>query len=155
MTYRLMFKFWIDIDKPDEEGIADLIEYLKTNRLFAKTIRNGIRLICDLRDGNTDVLLELFPHLRLQGLQETRDRVGGDEFARLEKAVLNLADKVDTQGMKPISTSNGINQIGGMKQLAAPVYDDDDDDLLTIEKDTSSSKDVSANFIRSLMALQQ
>jgi hypothetical protein len=59
--FRLRFTFWLDLLKPDEVVIAEQIEQLKSDRTFATTIRDGIRLICDLRAGRTDVLLELFP----------------------------------------------------------------------------------------------
>ena len=61
--HRLRFVFWLDLLKPDEEAIADTIEHLKNERLFVKTIRDGIRLVCDLRGGGIDVLCELFPEV--------------------------------------------------------------------------------------------
>lgn len=67
--YRLMYKFWLDINKTDEEAIADKIETLKTKRAFSKTIRDGIRLVCDLRNGKLDVLFELFPWVRAEFMQ--------------------------------------------------------------------------------------
>ena len=59
--FRLRYVFWLDMHKPDEERIADQIDHLKSERSFARTIRDGIRLICDLRAGRLDVLFELFP----------------------------------------------------------------------------------------------
>jgi len=59
--FRLRFTFWLDMSKPDELALAEKIEELKAKRSFAKVIRDGIRLICDLRAGRTDILLELFP----------------------------------------------------------------------------------------------
>ncbi|MBI5928183.1 MAG: hypothetical protein HY862_02660 [Chloroflexi bacterium] len=59
--FRTRFVFWLDLQKQDENQIAEQIETLKQERAFAKVIRDGIRLICDLRAGKTDVLLELFP----------------------------------------------------------------------------------------------
>ena len=60
-SYRLMFRFWLDIEKSDEESIANKIEILKNSRSYSKTIRDGIRLIWDLRQGKTDILREFFP----------------------------------------------------------------------------------------------
>ncbi len=59
--FRMRFVFWLDLQKQDENQIAEQIEILKQERSFSKAVRNGIRLICDLRAGRTDVLLELFP----------------------------------------------------------------------------------------------
>lgn len=59
--FRLQYKFWLDINQTGDAHLADEIEELKEKRQFAKTIRDGLRLILDLRRGNTDVLCELFP----------------------------------------------------------------------------------------------
>lgn len=64
--YRLMFRFWLDLEKEEEAKIADTIELLKNQRLFSSTIRNGIRLINDLRKGKLDVLFELFPWVQAE-----------------------------------------------------------------------------------------
>lgn len=58
------FFFWLDYDKDSELLIAEQIDELKSQRLFTCTIRDGIRLIYDLRKGRIDVLLELFPEIR-------------------------------------------------------------------------------------------
>ena len=59
--FRTRFVFWLDLEKQDENQIAEQIDVLKQERSFSKVIRDGIRLICDLRAGRTDILLELFP----------------------------------------------------------------------------------------------
>lgn len=59
--FRLRFVFWLDMKKPVENELAEQIEQLKATRNFSRTIRDGLRLIIDLRRGNTDVLCELFP----------------------------------------------------------------------------------------------
>lgn len=58
------FFFWLDYNKDTELLIAEQIDELKNHRLFTSTIRDGIRLVCDLRKGSIDVLLELFPEIR-------------------------------------------------------------------------------------------
>lgn len=72
-SYRLMYRFWLNIAKPAEEVIADKIEILKNERLFSQTIRDGIRLICDLRDGRLDVLFELFPWVKAEFMEYIRE----------------------------------------------------------------------------------
>jgi len=44
----------------------EFIQYAKTTRQFAKIVRDGIRLIWSLREGDMTVLFELFPHLEKQ-----------------------------------------------------------------------------------------
>lgn len=60
-SYRVMFRFWLDDNRPEEKELIQEIKSLKKNRSFAATIRDGIRLMRDLRQGKTDVLRELFP----------------------------------------------------------------------------------------------
>ena len=68
-----MFRFWLDVFKPQESELVDTIESLKNNRSFTQTIRDGIRLICDLREGKLDVLFELFPWVRAEFLEYMRE----------------------------------------------------------------------------------
>ncbi len=71
--FRLRFTFWLDVNKKDEAEIADEVEELKRDRLFAQTIRDGIRLICDLRDGKLNVLFELFPWVKAEFMEYIRE----------------------------------------------------------------------------------
>ena len=59
--YRKQFRFWLDVEKADERQLVDHVQALKTNRNFAAAIRDGLRLVLDLRRGKTEVLRELFP----------------------------------------------------------------------------------------------
>ena len=72
-SYRLMYRFWLNIAKPAEAALADKIELLKNERIFTQTIRDGIRLICDLRSGKLDVLFELFPWVKAEFMEYMRD----------------------------------------------------------------------------------
>lgn len=71
----MRWDFWLDVAKPEQHELAEYLEQMKHERLFAKTIRDGIRLIRDLRAGNVTVLVELFPALaeRLQPPQHTAE----------------------------------------------------------------------------------
>ena len=59
--YRLMYKFWLNINKREEQVLAATCEQLKRERSYARTIREGIELIVSLRERRLDVLLKLFP----------------------------------------------------------------------------------------------
>ena len=71
--FRLRFTFWLDMLKEGESAVAETIDTLKKKRLFAETVRDGIRLVCDLRDGKLDVLFELFPWVRAEFLEYMRE----------------------------------------------------------------------------------
>lgn len=60
-SYRVQFRFWLDVVKDPEASLAQEVQSLKTRRVFQPTVRDAMRLILDLRRGKTDVLQELFP----------------------------------------------------------------------------------------------
>jgi len=66
---RIMFRFWLDDTKQDENELIGQVETLKQKRKFTETIRQGIELITDLRNGNLDVLFKLFPWVQAEFLQ--------------------------------------------------------------------------------------
>ena len=152
MSYRIQHKFWLDIERDSEADLNDLVVDLKRRRSFVSTVRDGIRLIADLRSGNVAVLLELFPFVRgeLSG-----GAAGGDDdmraqLERLERALLgqdNGALMSGTGGPKPLVISGSIVQ---------PLINDDDDYMptLTVVKAASSDSNASANFLASAFALQ-
>lgn len=62
--FRMRFAFWLDDTRPDESDLISYIDELKQARRFASTIRDGLRLMRDLRAGNVAVLLQLFPDIK-------------------------------------------------------------------------------------------
>jgi hypothetical protein len=147
--YRLRFTFWLDMLKPEELEIADQIEHLKNERSFANTIRDGIRLICDLRQGRVDVLFELFPWIKSEFIavqpQETAgEKALKEQLKRLEKLMLQQGN---TLVQLPVSTDPKAMRV---LQIDTPNFDDDD---IVLKKDTST--DSAKNFLQSMMNLQQ
>lgn len=59
--YRVQYKFWLDQNKDTDLELCDYCEMLKNQRSFAASIRDGLRLIRDLRNHKLGVLFELFP----------------------------------------------------------------------------------------------
>jgi hypothetical protein len=96
--YREKFTFWLNLTNNSEYEIAEQITELKRKRSFSKTIRDGIRLIYDLRQGNTTVLVELFPWVKenLKPQETTGEKVLREQLERLERLLIE-------QGNKPIA----------------------------------------------------
>lgn len=141
---RERFMFWLDLAREEDFIVADMITHLKNSRRFTATIRDGIRLICDLRRGRLDVLFELFPLLEAKF-------IGGVEadFSLLEGKL----DRIEA--LVADTRSNGSNG-NGLKPLLPMGFDDaeeDDDLVLEIKKDTST--DAVSNFLSSVMSLQE
>lgn len=122
--FRLRFPFWLDLNKPDEAEVADAIAILKEQRSFSKTIRDGIRLICDLRAGQVDVLFELFPWVK-ETLTQT---ISAAPTTALERQLERLESMLKEQGDTPALLANysvikpsGAPPVATIK--AAPVAD--------------------------------
>jgi hypothetical protein len=155
---RYRFDFWLDGDKDNELLLMEDIDALKRLRLFSSTIRDGIRLMMDLRRGSFDVLIELFPDIRHHIVEPGQGDNGGgngddikairQQLARLEQATLQqsapggLLMAAHASGPKPMT----------IPALKAPVFDDDDDGLLRISRDTSTAS--ADNFLKAAFALQ-
>jgi hypothetical protein len=156
--YRLRFPFWLDMNKPDEAMLADDIELLKNERSFARTVRDGIRLMISLRRRDLSVLHELFPwiHEALainnRGSDDLRN-----EFESLRNLILQQGSLAapDYPVMKPVSgglkpmTGEGSVALPGLRPVSKPVFDDDDD-MLSLEKVKS---DATQNLFKHLVGL--
>ncbi len=141
--FRLRFTFWLDVNKPDENDLAGQIEQLKGRRSFTRTVRDGIRLMCDLRNHKLDVLLELFPWVgdylvHLQGGSETIGYLGlQEQLTRLEQHLLQGGAVPVVRSLPPIPTVS--------------LDEDDNQDLITVTQ--AKAGDSAQNFLNSLAAL--
>lgn len=75
----MRYTFWLDMLKADEHELADLIEELKHSRSFVRMIRDGLRLVNDLRLGRVGVLLELAPWVQ----EYFKDTSASKDFAAM------------------------------------------------------------------------
>jgi len=153
--YRRFFPFQLDINKPDEAEIAVEIENLKRARSFSKTVRDGIRLIADLRNGRVAVLQELFPWVLEQQATPPKTSVQR-EFSTEKsdlKAQLSRLENLILQQAPPAAplpkTIDGADKVS----FSAPVYDDLELDLGEVKPLPKGNG--TQNFLNSLQALQQ
>lgn len=62
---RKRIESWLRLDKPDEcDLLVNIIPDLKRQKAYAAAIRDGLRLVWELRQGKTEHLLKLFPFVR-------------------------------------------------------------------------------------------
>ena len=143
MTYRVMQKFWLDLEKPDEAEINQFIDHYKRQRQFTRVIRDGIRLMWSLGQGNLDVLFELFPSVmdefyqRALAAHTPQDYVLAEHLSRLEHLLLE-------QGNKPIPA----------KPLASMSSVQEEVDLQLLKKAKSDGQSAQ-NFLSSAFNLVQ
>lgn len=149
--FRLRHIFWLDVNKPDEAELAETISYLKEQRSFAATIRDGIRLVCDLRAGRLDVLLELFPWM---AKELSASHPSDSSTSKLERQLERLEQMMLYQGSSSTKPAppGSPKPLGVTQHFSGPIHDDDGDHSLNIRKDTST--DAAQNFINSMMSLQ-
>lgn len=164
-TGRVVHHFWLNIWKPLEGELDNQVAQLKKQRQFAETVRDGLRLILDLRAGSLSVLFELFPHLqeRLTAQPAPVSQPPAPDTSELAKEIatqLILRGGKDTLqmmqgGQQP--DSNRTGQLTG-KQLAAPSFAmptfDDDDDTPTVIVNRSTDMSSAANFLTALQHMQ-
>jgi hypothetical protein len=154
--YRMRFDFQLNVAKEDEYAIAEQIAALKQQGLYSKTVRDGIRLVSDLRDGNLDVLFELFPWVRAEFLEyintvqspkSATELHIQDQLARIEELLANGE-----------STSQMTSGVGGPKPMKVPPIADPHFDDLTdqvVLKKARSDGQAVQNFLDSAFGLQQ
>lgn len=139
---RLRQIFWLDVNKPDEQELAEYVGDLKEQRSFVSTIRDGLRLVRDLRAGRTDVLRELFPWV----FESTGSSNGGGGDDELRQDVRQLKQLILQQRLNPPPDTH-------MKPLQEGAYMTDDLEDIVITKDKDAGKRANENFLRSMYAL--
>ena len=156
--YRIRFDFQLNVAKDTEYAIAETIHWLKSQGLYSKTIRDGIRLICDLREGNLDVLFELFPWVRAEFLEymtsvqphksDTELNIQ-KQLSRIEEL---LASDETTAATAKTDSRGGGPKTMSIPAVTAPVFDDVGDNLLIVSK-AASSDNAARNFLDSAFKL--
>ena len=142
---RYQFKFWLDCERDDELMLAEAIDDLKRRRSFVATVRDGIRLILDLRAGRLELLLVLFPWVET----ELTARAAATEAARMGQQLTRL-ERLLQQGGGSGPRPMVLQKAGG----PVPV-DDDDMALVTVRKAQVDGAQITKNFLASMMRLQQ
>jgi hypothetical protein len=148
----------LNLIDPAENLIAERIETLKADRTFAKTVRDGIRLICDLRAGKLEVLLELFPWVKteLSSAQPHKTNSEVELHSQLARLEMLLTEQIS--GLQLSSIPLQTVSAGGPRTLNAPKFelprfDDDENDTVVVQRDTRTNS--ALNFLNSMLRLQQ
>ena len=139
---RKEFKFWLYHDLVEDVRLMEYIQFLVKTRQFATTIRNGLRLMWTLGQGDLSVLFDLFPTLRSQFTPDNTALI--EEFRRM------LLQQSRGASLPTLSGPKSFNA----PKLALPILDDDDEqDTIVLKRSTNT--DASMNLLNSLLGLQQ
>lgn len=84
--FRKRYEFWLNLNAESEYEIAEIVDDLKAQRGYASAIRDGLKLIWELRQGKVDTLVKLFPWIaeRFQAQSNT------DELTALVEQVKSI-----------------------------------------------------------------
>ena len=168
--FRLRFHFWLDMNKPEEAALAETIGELKSCRSFAQAVRQGIRLVVSLAQGDVSVLEALFPQvvedIYQAGVEAARDEYSAEVTDRLEELAASVrqlevsgvkalpaATDAGASGAAPALVSGNLGALAGSNPLP-PLSDDDIMAGLEVKDADRSEVNATQNFINSLMALQ-
>lgn len=91
---RKEFKFWLYHDLDEDKRLMEFIRFCKTTQQFARMVRNGLRLMWSLGEGDTTVLYELFPWIQTQN---TLTKTAPDT-ENLERQIADLKQIMLQQG---------------------------------------------------------
>jgi len=163
---RIQFKFWLDEIKPDEQWLITVCDWLMEQKQFVKSVRDGLRLIYDLRhQRSTASLEELFPDIRAMLNANNPQPVkpsGGGELQEiknmLEIVVAQVKDdnRLIMNGTIPMGNTPTLGTGKAIKSptLTMPTFDDEDTlPMISVAKnddDTSANN----NFMKSLTGLR-
>lgn len=171
--YRSQHMFWVDLNKPEEYKLAVLIQELKSRRAFARTVRNGLRLMYDLSQGRTDVLRELYPWVLeqppIEAQKEEDSQIKApaqpfgqeikDQLQRLEQLLVKqkngaLSSEQVSAELKQVSQNNEgpkAMSVGNMV-LPPPTIEEDLDKIIEVKREKGNGQSAN-NLIQSAMAL--
>ncbi|MBW1927483.1 MAG: hypothetical protein JRI35_09935 [Deltaproteobacteria bacterium] len=136
--FRLKFTFWLDVSKSDEYELAEQVEELKEQRLFSQTIRDGIRLICDLRAGRTDILLALFPWIASEFAPGVGEAELYQEIESLRELILHHNGRAS---LEPMPGS-------GFSQTTL------EEETIALDVKAAAGGNAAQNFLSSVLSLQ-
>jgi len=168
---RKRIEFWLDEKKPHEQWLLDNIPMLKSKWVFSRCMREGLELlihfrqwsikavdvyelIMDLREGNLDKLLSMFPHLKTKlGGEGAGDNELSKEVRRLQDLMLSISksDSYTMQSLAPMQKTDGPKAINA-PNLSMPIFEDDDEPTVLIRASTCT--DSSMNFVTALRSMQ-
>ncbi len=142
---RKELKTWLYADLPEQASLIEYVEYLRSTRQLAKTIRNGLRLMWSLGEGDLSVLFELFPGVKTQ-FEAPKLPPGDDglrdEIRELKQLVMNQATipaapshyptlQPATASALPLGGTGNLKLGGGKSiSIAMPDFSDDEDTIV-------------------------
>lgn len=148
---RKEYKFWLFHDLPEHARLMEFIDYCKSTRQFAKVVRDGIRLVWSLREGNLSILFELFPHLERQFNPDAQDLITEFREMLLQHHVAPAPVQQSLPGLADIDPPTKPSKLSAAKIAMPLIIDDDDGDTIVLNKSAGTAN--GANLFAGIMGL--
>ena len=149
--------FQLRVEHPIDQHVAEILDYKRSKRSEVTAIRDGVRLLWALENGDLAVLFEMFPQYRTQF---TPGGAGGGDDLQQIKSMLEIVvasrksnELLMQSAAAPASETKLVTGklLGG--KVPMPVFDEfEDDDQPTVILN-KSSVNAAANFLGSLSGL--
>lgn len=143
---RKLFKFWLYHDLAADTHLMEYIDYLRKTRQFATVLRQGLRLMWTLGEGDTSLLYELFPTLRSQLVPDNTDLI--EQFRQMLQAQIAVLPQVE----QPQLRANKSAQALPAPHINEPAFEEQD--TVIIRRDTQAGQANAANFLKAAFGFQ-
>ena len=84
--FRKRYEFWLNLNAETEYEIAEIADELKAQRGYASAIRDGLRMVWELRQGRVDTLVKLFPWI----VERFQPQANANELTALVEQVKSM-----------------------------------------------------------------
>lgn len=150
-TYQ--FQLRVGNEYPIDQHVSEILKYKREHKETATAIRDGVRLLWALEQGDLSVLYEMFPQYKaIVGN-------GGDGAGQIKEAIELLkviADDIKTNGtrsMQPVAPMTTGKQIAA-PDLAMPNFEDDEPLPMLLVKKSTTDNDAGLMFLKSMGQVQ-
>lgn len=153
--------FWTKAELDD--GWNEIVTFLRKKKQFSKVVKDGIALVYDLMNGNTDELLRQFPFVREaicppepkddSDLDKIADKVAARLEGKLQhNAAFEIPDSRNAGFPAMKHAGQGIGKLAS-HTIALPVFDDDDAQD-TVVVNTAAYQNTGANLIAGILGME-
>jgi hypothetical protein len=150
---RKQFSFQLYHDLNIDVRLMDYIKWLRSTKQFATTVRNGLRLMWTLGEGDLSVLFELFPGLQSKLMPKNDELIEQFRQMLVQHQPLPVAQSLATAPSLPAGAPPESRPIiSNFKIVLSPF---DDEDTIVIRRDEAAGSTTAENFLSAVFGLQQ
>lgn len=151
------YKFTLSIRDKHNREVKKIVDFLIGKGILSQAIRDGLRLLNDLRKGNTRVLLEMFPEVmdKLCPPQSNNGDVLREiealrgELRQLQQRPMPQSEEIPDARNYGIPAMKSLAANMGGHTIAMPVILDDEEDTIIVTQ--SAGQNSGDNFLAAFL----